>query len=58
MYFFQVLGIDYSGRFIDAALQFQKKGYLEWTDGEMIEWRLNEQIPRNVVFKQVSSSQS
>lgn len=51
----QVVGVDFSGRLMDAACQFQEKGEVVWKDGEE-EWslRLPDDIKfTNVIFKQV-----
>ena len=58
----QVVGVDYSGRLIDAALQFQDKREVDWMDGDTL-WSLKlpeevKGVPEFVVFKQVRPSLS
>ena len=56
----QVIGIDYSGRLIDAALQFQEKREVEWGSGED-RWTLalpDEMQFNSVNFKQVRNGVS
>ena len=54
----QVVGVDYSGRLIAAANEFQSKGYSVWGEGEeetTFNLPLEDVSTDNVVFKQVSS---
>ena len=59
-----MVGVDYSGRLIDAALQLQSNQEVVWaaSDGETTQWsmKLPECVSRNsmdsVVFKQVRST--
>lgn len=51
-----MVGVDFSGRLIDAAMQFQEKGEMVWKINEEEEWkmRLPDDIKfNNVIFKQV-----
>ena len=50
-----MVGVDYSGRLIAAANEFQSKGYSVWGEGEeKTTFNLPLEDVSTVVFKQVS----
>ena len=50
-----MVGIDFSGRLMDAAMQFQEKGEVVWkVDGEE-EWTMK--LPDDIKFNSVTFKQ-
>ena len=50
-----MVGIDFSGRLIDAAMQFQEKGEMVWKVNEEKEWKLR--LPDDIKFNSVTFKQ-